>query len=409
MSAQPDTIANGGTETRIPAKILVVDDEPDLRLLIEQKFRRQIRNHEFAFIFAGNGLEALDLLKDNSDVEIVLTDINMPRMDGLSLLLEIKNLELTLRCVVVSAYGDLGNIRTAMNRGAFDFVTKPIDFNDLSHTISRTQEQVRLIRQATEVQSELENLRQELEIASKIQQSLLPGSDTHPSESPMFDIHARMKPAREVGGDFFDYFMIGKRKLGFLVGDVSGKGMASALFMVMSRTLLRAAGMTCDSAADCLTYANRMICMDNASSMFVTTFFGILDLDTGELEYCNGGHDAAFIMTDESFVCPLASATNIALGIEEDFVFRAGSINLSPGDAVFLYTDGISEAENTSQELYERERLLAELVKAAGKNPVEIVQAVVDSVSEHAGDAPQSDDITALAVRFLGGTGGVAN
>lgn len=393
------------TETRPPAKILVVDDEPDLRLLIEQKFRREIRNKEFSFLFAGNGLEALDALRDHSDVEVVLTDINMPRMDGLSLLMEIKNLGLTLRCVVVSAYGDLGNIRTAMNRGAFDFVTKPIDFGDLHNTIHRTQEQVRLLRHASAVQTELSSLRQELEVASIIQQSLMPAGSLAPSDRAEFDIFARMKPAREVGGDFFDYFRIGGNKLGFHVGDVSGKGMASALFMVMSRTLLRAAGMTCDSASECLNYANRMICMDNASSMFVTTFFGILDLETGELQYCNGGHDAAYIITDESFVCPLASSPNLALGIEEDFEFRAGSIQLSPGDAVFLYTDGVTEAQNMMEELFEKDRLLAALGQLSGRSSEEIVEGVFRAVVDYAGDAPQSDDITALAVRFKGRRG----
>ena len=120
------------------SKILVVDDEPDLEVLILQKFRRKIRKNEFEFFFAGNGLEALEQLRANEDIDMILTDINMPQMDGLTLLEELLKLPCLTKAVVVSAYGDMDNIRTAMNRGAFDFITKPIDFRDLELTIEKT-------------------------------------------------------------------------------------------------------------------------------------------------------------------------------------------------------------------------------------------------------------------------------
>lgn len=120
------------------AKILVVDDEPDLELLIRQKFRRQIRQQEFQFEFAHNGFEALDKLQTDQEFDLVLTDINMPKMDGLTLLGKLPELNAVLKAVIITAYGDMGNIRTAMHRGAYDFLTKPIDFEDLEATIART-------------------------------------------------------------------------------------------------------------------------------------------------------------------------------------------------------------------------------------------------------------------------------
>ena len=149
------------------AKILVVDDEPDLEVLVRQKFRRKIRRGEYKFIFAQNGVEALKALESEPDTDLVLTDINMPEMDGLTLLSELLGLDLVLRSVVVSAYGDMQNIRTAMNRGAIDFITKPIDFQDLEVTIAKTLEDVLQLKTALEREKQareaLEQLNNQLE------------------------------------------------------------------------------------------------------------------------------------------------------------------------------------------------------------------------------------------------------
>ena len=121
-----------------PYRILIVDDEPDLEPLVLQRMRRQIRSGEYSFLFAHNGVEALEVLKQNQDIDIVISDINMPQMDGLTLLEQIRKIEPNIRAIIVSAYGDMKNIRAAMRRGAIDFITKPIDFDDLEETIERT-------------------------------------------------------------------------------------------------------------------------------------------------------------------------------------------------------------------------------------------------------------------------------
>ena len=181
-------------------KILVVDDEPDLQPLMLQRMRRDIRKGRYQFVFAHNGLEALEALEQDPTIDMVLSDINMPRMDGLALLSQIAKVAPNLRSVIVSAYGDMKNIRTAMNRGAFDFVTKPIDFDDLRVTIDRTLRHLAEWREAIESRDKLITLQNELDVATKIQQSILP---TEFPSGDAFDVFGNMEAARNVGGGLF--------------------------------------------------------------------------------------------------------------------------------------------------------------------------------------------------------------
>ena len=393
--------APGGRPPGVAVKILVVDDEPDLQLLIRQKFRRQIRGGEWDFLFAGNGQEALDILHGTRDVDVILTDINMPVMDGLTLLLRLGEMKTLHKAVIVSAYGDLGNIRTAMNRGAFDFVTKPIDFADLEITLTRTLEQLGLQRRAVEEHSQLQAIRQELDIASNIQQQILPHLFPTFARGNSIDVAARMTPALEVGGDFYDYFAIDSDRVGLVIGDVSGKGVSAAIFMAVSRTLIRAVGLTGMAAAPCLEYCNRLLVEDNPTSMFVTAFYAILDKRAGSIDYCNAGHNAPALVHADGRVELLDGPANIVLGAVEDAPFRGCSHQLTPGDGVMLYTDGVTEAETATGALYGTERLLNLLVAGGGSAGArDMIQSVFDDVLAHAAGAAQSDDVTALAVRW---------
>ena len=211
-------------------KILVVDDEPDLEFLILQKFRRKINEGAYVFLFARDGAEALKILKENSSIYLVLTDINMPVMDGLTLLSKMNELNnKLLRSVIVSAYGDMENIRTAMNRGAYDFITKPIDLKDLEITIEKSLNDIEEHKIALMGHDKLIELKKELDIANIIQSSILPKKFPAFSERKEFDIYAKMIPAQEIGGDFYDYFLIDKNRLGVVIADVSGKGVACSL------------------------------------------------------------------------------------------------------------------------------------------------------------------------------------
>jgi sigma-B regulation protein RsbU (phosphoserine phosphatase) len=380
-------------------KLLVVDDEPDLELLIRQKFRHQIRDGEFEFVFARSGVEALQKLAEESDIGLVLTDINMPEMDGLTLLQRLNELNRLLKAVIVSAYGDMENIRTAMNRGASDFVTKPIDFKDLEITINKTLQQVEELKRAVLEHDQLVTIRKELDIASHIQQSILPRTfPPFPGRSE-FDIFAAMLPAREVGGDFYDFFLIGDDRLGCVIGDVSGKGVPAALFMAVSRTLLRSTALTGTPPAQCLEQVNRLLCLENVAEMFVTIFYGVLNTRTGVFEYANGGHNPPYLLRQGGAVEPLESTGGTVLGAIEGVAYRARSVTLEPGDRLLLYTDGVTEAMDDAGNLYSEQRLHQWLRALDAPEPEDLVQAVVEEVKRYAGATPQHDDITVLAIR----------
>lgn len=380
-------------------KLLVVDDEPDLELLIRQKFRRQIRADELRFVFARNGVEALQKLRDETDIDLVLTDINMPEMDGLTLLVKLNELNRLLKAVIVSAYGDMENIRTAMNRGAADFVTKPIDFQDLEITINKTLKQLQQLKQAVQEHDQLVTIRNELDIASHIQQSILPQTFPPFPERTDFDIFAEMIPAREVGGDFYDFFLIDTDRLGFVIGDVSGKGVPAAIFMAVSRTLLRAVALTGTPPAQCLDRVNSLLCLDNRAEMFVTLFYGVFNARTGEIEYGNGGHNPPYLLRRSGAVEALESTGGMVLGAIDRIRYRAKTVNLEPGDGVFLYTDGVTEAMDSDGNLFSEHRLQEFLGQINRAAPDEIVRAVLKQVKEYSGPAAQNDDITVLVIR----------
>ena len=241
-------------------KILVVDDEPDLEHLVRQRMRRDVRDGLYSFAFAHNGVEALDLLNQDQDIDMVLTDINMPQMDGLTLLEQIPKVDPDVRSVIVSAYGDMKNIRTAMNRGAFDFITKPIDFQDLRVTINRTLRHLTLWREALASRDKLVVLQNELHVASQMQQSILPTSFP---EKPGYQVFGNMEPAREVGGDFFDVVVLDHGRIGLAIADVSDKGVPAALFMMSSRTLLKGAAIGSLEPGEVLGEVNRLLEEDN--------------------------------------------------------------------------------------------------------------------------------------------------
>ena len=380
------------------AKILVVDDEPDLELLLRQKFRRKVRKGELTLVFAQNGVEALEQLKVHHDVDMVLSDINMPQMDGLTLLHQLNQLNYDLRAVIVTAYGDMKNIRTAMNRGAFDFVTKPLDFKDLETTISKTLSHLAVMREALRSRDELVALRQELGVAARMQESILPTS--FPEDS-RYEIHAWMTPAKEVGGDFYDFFKLEDGRIGIVMADVSGKGVPAALFMMVSRTLMKGTAIGENDPATCLKEVNQLLVESNEESMFVTVFYGSFDPATGVLEYANAGHNLPYVVKESGEVHPVECDSGLVLAVMPGFEFPGRSMRLDPGDVVFFYTDGITEAMDEEGVEFGDDELAAVLEEAAGSNAATFNRRAVEAVQEHAGEAAQSDDITCLTLRYV--------
>jgi len=384
-----------------PTNILVVDDEPDLELLISQKFRKKVRNNEFNFTFAHNGVEALAKLADNN-VDIVLTDLNMPEMDGLTLISKLREQYPNTKSVIISAYGDMVNIRKALNHGAFDFLTKPIDFEDLEITIGKTIVEVLALKQAELDREKLSIIERELDIAFQIQSSMVPRNFPAFPDRDEFDIFAKMYPAKHVGGDFFDFFLIDDYHLYFVIGDVSGKGVPAALFMAMSRTLIKAIALKGVPPDICLDDVNKILNLDNESSMFVTVFAGVLNTFTGEVKYCNAGHNPPYLIKKDGCVEELESTNSIALAITaEENLFSSKSIMLHPGDAIFLYTDGVTEATDSENILFSDDRLHNFLKTVSESSPTDIVNNVIEQVNAYSSDVMQADDITAMCFKFL--------
>ena len=382
-------------------KILSVDDEVDLELLLTQFFRRKIRKGEYEFLFAHNGLEALQILLKHPDIDIILSDINMPEMDGLTLLAKINEMRNPAqKCIMVSAYGDMDNIRKAMNNGAFDFATKPIDLEDLECTIEKAIEQINFVKAAQKDKKELRDIQADLSVAREIQLAILPHSfELNMPDADKVDIHASMHAAKDVGGDFYDFFRIDDERFGFTIADVSGKGVPAAIFMAVSRTLIKATGLRGLSPNESMSIVNDVLCGESVDSMFVTVFYGIYNMKTGEIDYCNCGHNSPFVLKKDGSAKMLDSHINIVLGAFEGTEFQSDKLTLNDGESLVMYTDGVTEAENVNQELFGDALLEKTLGGLTEKSSEEIVRAINEKVHAFAGDAPQSDDITVLVIK----------
>lgn len=384
-------------------KILSVDDELDLELLLTQYFRRKIRKGEYEFGFAHNGVEALKMLLEDPNYDIILSDINMPEMDGLTLLTKIKEMSNPAqKCIMVSAYGDLSNIRTAMNNGAFDFATKPIDMEDLERTIEKAKEQIAFVKSAQNTERKLTDIEADLNLAREIQMAILPKIFPAFPEIKSFDIYASMNAAKSVGGDFYDFFLLPDNRLGVVMADVSDKGPAAAIFMAVCRTIIRTIALRGESAAEVIAQSNDIICGESVNNMFVTAFYGILDYSTGELQYCNAGHTYPVVVNLDGTKSFLPSACGLVLGAMEGMPYENQSAILKAGDRLYLYTDGVTEGMDPDFNQYGEQRLLdvcGTLNQASAK---EFVEGVTASLTEFVNNAPQSDDITQMTVVYNG-------
>ena len=389
-------------------KILSVDDELDLELLLTQYFRRKIRKGEYEFFFAHNGLEAMQMLLQHPDIDIVLSDINMPEMDGLTLLKKIKDRNNpALKVVMVSAYGEMSNIREAMNNGAFDFATKPIDLDDLQRTIDKAQAEIEFVKQTQKEHGQLVDIKADLSLASEVQLAILPREFPPFADlASVIDIHATMKPAKDVGGDFYDFYFVGEDKVAICIADVSGKGIPAAMFMMRSKSMLKNSASTGLSIAEVFNRVNSNLAVNNETNTFITCWMAVINIKTGEVQYINGGHNAPLLRHSDGLYEYIEDPMpGLPLAVIEDFPYQVHTATLRPGDALFLYTDGVTEAENVSKAQYGEDRLLDTLNQLPMQDiidPALTCKAIMKSVHEFAKEAEQSDDITMLSFKYLG-------
>jgi len=382
-------------------KILFVDDEPDIEPLICQRFRSQIRSGEIEFLFAQDGFQAISILDSVSNVDLVVTDINMPRMDGLTLLSRLSDrVFFDAKVIIVSAYGDISNIRAGMNRGAFDFVTKPISFEDLELTMKRALGRVQAEREARDVHLRLLQNQKEFELARRVQLGILPSAWPSGQAEAFVGF---MRPAREVGGDAYNYFPIDDDHIGFTIADVAGKGVGAALVAAITHALLRAVAVSILDPGECLVKVNRLLTGYNPELLFVTMVYCILNRRTGILSFVNAGHPWPLKLDGKGGVVPLSGTRGIPVGILDVAEWSTNTIKLQPGERLVLFTDGVTEATCGSGDFF-GEHFLLECLQSLSQLPSDaLITQLIAQIDGFVGIEPQSDDITCLVLDWIGG------
>ncbi|WP_296600727.1 SpoIIE family protein phosphatase [Phenylobacterium sp.] len=266
--------------------------------------------------------------------------------------------------------------------------------------IARLQRYLLEMQQATAARERVEG---ELSAARDIQVGMLPRVFPPFPERRDLDLFALLESAKHVGGDLYDYALLDRDRLFFVVGDVSGKGVPAALFMAMTTTLFKATALSANSVAEVMFRVNNELARDNAQEMFVTAFCGILDLRTGTVEYSDGGHEAPFLRRADGKVERLPKLKGMALGVIEDAPYPAATFRLNPGDALVLFTDGVSEAANAEDELFTTGRIETALATARAETDARaLAEGLAGDVRVFVGATPQSDDIAILVVRYEG-------
>lgn len=270
-------------------------------------------------------------------------------------------------------------------------------FNDMAVSLKD------YIKNLAAVTAEKERIGAELNVATQIQADMLPRIFPPFPDRSEFDIYATMTPAKEVGGDFYDFFLIDNDHLGLVMADVSGKGVPAALFMVIAKTMIKNRAMMGGSPAEILYDVNNQLCEGNDAELFVTVWLGILDIKTGKVTAANAGHEyPALKRANEASFELMKSKHSPAVATMEGMKFRQHEFDLNPGDILYIYTDGVAEATNSAEELYGTDRMIDALNKNSNLTSHEILVNMKREVDEFTGDAPQFDDITMLCLRYFG-------
>ena len=275
------------------------------------------------------------------------------------------------------------------------------EIENLAHSIFKMENNIKTyIENLTTVTAEKERIGAELSIATQIQADMLPSIFPAFPERKELDIYATMNPAKEVGGDFYDFFMVDNRHLAIVMADVSGKGVPAALFMVIGKTLIKDHTKPNTDLGEVFTEVNNLLCESNNEGLFITAFEGVLDLVTGQFNYVNAGHEIPFIYRKEGKYEPYKIRPGFVLAGMEGMRYQAGSMTLGIGDKIFQYTDGVTEATNANGERYGMNRLQTVLDACGDKTPEELLPIVKADIDNFVGEAPQFDDITMLCMEY---------
>jgi sigma-B regulation protein RsbU (phosphoserine phosphatase) len=348
-------------------------------------------------------------------VGIVISEEKLEKLQQKHLWLVIFSMskDMLLMCVVIALISQLTtrplralNTSTEeMAKGNLDTTLPPVTSNDevgrLTQSFRRMRDSLQLyIHDLQETTAAKQKLESELSIAAEIQRTMLPRTSTVNSVNSPYDISAVLKPARIVGGDLYDFFLLGSDRLCLIIGDVADKGFPSALQMARTITLIRTLSKAFSTPTEILRTVNIELCQENEDCLFVTVFCGVLELQSGRFTYASGGHDAPILVRDRH-VQYLDLETMPPLGLYEDSEFTQHEFMLLPNDLILFYTDGITEALNSEGELFSDTRLLEMITSYPPTNPTKAVRTIQHFCQQFVGNAPQSDDITLLAMQYL--------
>jgi len=377
-------------------KTLVIDDDLEFESHIRAYFGSDGGDGANTFVFAHDQKEALQLMADLDDIDIAAVSIDNPDIGGLGIFQMLKGKRLRVPRIALTGSRDLAAIRTAMNQGAVDFLTKPVAIDDLLATLDKVYADCEDRRQAWKNEAQLAAIQREMDLAGTIQKRILPAAFPKTSD---LQVYAQTTPAREMGGDFYDFFDLDDGTIAVVVADVSGKGVPAAFYMAVVRTLFRAAAPATKSPAACLGEVNRLLIEHDIPSMFVTAFYGILNPNTWEFQYANGGHLPPYLVHENGNVQAIETGGGVVLGFEHGVPYEEDRLTLEKGDALFIYTDGLTEAFDQDRNQFSEERLIDCLLQNRSLSAHALTDNVFAFVSGHTDGAPQSDDITSFVIK----------
>jgi sigma-B regulation protein RsbU (phosphoserine phosphatase) len=381
-------------------RILIVDDERfNINVLAD------LLKPNYKVMVAINGAQALKAVGGAKPPDLILLDIMMPEMDGYEVCRRIKADESTrdIPIIFVTAMGQEEDETKGLDVGAADYLTKPISPAIVE---ARVRTQLALRRNMKDlraahavIEAQRDRMQAELNVGRDIQMSMLrkdfPKTDT-------YAVHADLQPAKEVSGDLYDFFEVEPGLICFLVGDVSGKGVPAALFMAMTKTLIKSRAASDPSPASILTHVNEELERDNEHCMFVTLWLGIFDANRGLITYTNAGHNRPYVCSADGNVTPIEPIHGPVVAAASGVVYGEDTLQLVAGDQVVLYTDGVTEAWSPAHELYTDPRLERLLENTRAETAEERVRTTMKDVWAFQAEAEQADDVTVLALQYFG-------
>ncbi len=386
--------------------VLIVDDNEDNRVVLQRRLERR----GLHVVSAENGLQALECLRSNK-FDLVLLDIMMPVMNGYQVL-EQMNIDPKLRhvpVIVISGLDDMDSIVKCIELGAEDYLLKPFNRTLLNARINASLEKKRLHDQeevylqqiknySMQLEQRVEEHIRELKMARRVQVSLLPES---PPPSDEWEFAVRWFPAKEIAGDYYDFIPTEDGQLRLIVGDVTDKGLPASLFMVFARHCMRSSIPIGATPAKVVEQANRLICTESTHGLYISLVYARLSAADGVITYVNAGLNSPLMFCNASRELCELQVTGMALGVSLDAQFDEERIQLSTGDFIVFYTDGVTDALNANNEAYGLERLQKEIMENHEKPANEIMKELEESITTFVGAASWFDDITIVITKKL--------